>query len=103
MIANLLLPVLSMFAQKTKANFIQKTRHCLKLQEQFLLNLLQVNKHTELGKKYQLKNTICFVYLQFGKEFRNLRYSNNRHAFVIVSACAIRSDIELSLGQYISV
>lgn len=56
MIANLLLPILSIIAQRTKANFVKKTRRCLAIQEQFLTNLFQTYKDTELGKKYGLQD-----------------------------------------------
>ena len=56
MIANLLLPILSIIAQRAKANFVKKTRNCLTIQEQFLMNLFQSYKDTELGKKYGLQD-----------------------------------------------
>lgn len=56
MIANLLLPIFSIIAQRHKASFIKKTRHCLAVQEQFFNDFLQAHKNTELGKKYRLKD-----------------------------------------------
>lgn len=52
MIANLLLPILSIIARRTQADFVKKTRNCLATQEQFLMNLLQIYKTTEFGSKY---------------------------------------------------
>lgn len=56
MIANLLLPILSIIAQRTKTNFVKKTRNCLAIQEQFLINLFQTYQDTEFGKKYGLRD-----------------------------------------------
>ena len=70
----ILLPILSIIAQRYKANFVKKTRHCLTVQEQYLRNLLQVNKHTELGKKYQIKNIKTID--QFREQIPVLPYSS---------------------------
>lgn len=56
MIANLLLPILSIIAQRNKTNFVNKTRNCLTIQEQFLINLFRTYQDTEFGKKYGLRD-----------------------------------------------
>lgn len=54
--ANLLLPLLTAVAGRAKANFVRKTRQTFVVQEQFLRDLLQAHKNTELGRKYGLKD-----------------------------------------------
>lgn len=53
---NLLLLLLSEVAARVKENFIKKTRHTFAVQEQFLHQVLQAHKDTELGQKYGLSN-----------------------------------------------
>ena len=54
--SNLLLPLLVAVAKQARANFVQKTRQTLAVQEQFLLNLLQAYRDTELGQKYGIRH-----------------------------------------------
>ncbi|HEY9781133.1 MAG TPA: GH3 auxin-responsive promoter family protein [Leptolyngbyaceae cyanobacterium] len=54
--ANLLLKLLTSVADRTKSNFVKKTKQTSAVQEQFLRNLLQTHKDTELGRKYGLKD-----------------------------------------------
>lgn len=51
---NLFLPLLTTLATLAKANFVRQTRHPLAVQEQFLRQLLQIQKYTELGRKHHL-------------------------------------------------
>lgn len=53
---NFVLPILTTAARLTKSNFVRKTQQALVVQEQFLRNLLQAHKDTELGRKYGLKD-----------------------------------------------
>lgn len=46
--------LLTAFAQRIKANFVQKTRATDAVQEQFLRNLLLVQRDTVLGKQYNI-------------------------------------------------
>lgn len=52
--ANLLLPLFTAVAGRTKANFLRKIRQTEAVQEQFLLKLLRDYQDTELGRNYQL-------------------------------------------------
>jgi hypothetical protein len=52
--ANLFLSVLSAYTSYAKARFVRKTRQPMAAQAQFLKTLLQVQQHTELGKKFGL-------------------------------------------------
>lgn len=54
--ANFLLPSLTVIAERVRANFIKKTRQTSMVQEQFLRQLLQTHKDTELGRQYGLKD-----------------------------------------------
>jgi len=54
--SNLLLPLLIAVAKQARANFVQKTLQTLAVQEQFLLNLLQAYRDTELGQKYGIRH-----------------------------------------------
>ncbi len=54
--ANLLMSLLAITSQGVKANFVKKTRQPFAIQEQFLHELLQNYKDTELGRKYGLYN-----------------------------------------------
>lgn len=54
--ANFLLPSLTVIAERVRANFIKKTRQTSMVQEQFLHQLLQTHKDTELGRQYGLKD-----------------------------------------------
>ncbi len=54
--SNLLLPLLTTIAERAKANFVKKTRQTSVVQEQFLRDLLQAHKNTEIGRKYGLKD-----------------------------------------------
>lgn len=54
--SNLLLPLLTTIAERAKANFVKKTRQTSAVQEQFLRDLLQAHKDTEIGRKYGLKD-----------------------------------------------
>lgn len=74
MIANLLLPILSVIAQRTQTDFVNKTRHCWAVQEQFLGNVLQAHKDTELGNKYKLKDIKTIA--QFREQIPVLPYSS---------------------------
>lgn len=53
--ANFLLPLLAVVAERARANFVQKTCQTLTVQEQFLRRLLETYQHTELGQKYGFK------------------------------------------------
>lgn len=52
--ANILMSLLAITSQGVKANFVKKTRQPFAVQEQFLHELLQNYKDTELGRKYGL-------------------------------------------------
>jgi len=52
--ANLLMSLLAITSQGVRANFVKKTRQPFAVQEQFLHELLQNYKDTELGRKYGL-------------------------------------------------
>ena len=52
--ANWVLPLLTAIAGRAKANFVRKTRQTSKVQEQFLLRLVQAHRNTELGRTYKL-------------------------------------------------
>jgi hypothetical protein len=52
--ANLLLPLLTVIAERVGANFVKKTRQTLAVQEKFLRSVLQAYRDTELGRKYGL-------------------------------------------------
>lgn len=54
--ANYLLPLLTAFAGRVKANFVQKTNQTEAIQEQFLLKLLRVHQDTEFGRNYGLRD-----------------------------------------------
>lgn len=54
--ANLLLPLLAAYADRTRANFIPKTRRIMAVQEQFLHQLLKIQRDTELGQKFGLSD-----------------------------------------------
>lgn len=54
--ANILLPLLTIVAERARANFVNKTHQTLAVQEQFLHNLLQAYQNTELGRKYGLRD-----------------------------------------------
>jgi len=54
--ANLLLPLLPPIAERAKTNFVKKTRQTLAVQEQYLRDLLQAHKDTELGRQYGLRD-----------------------------------------------
>ncbi|MBV9388194.1 MAG: GH3 auxin-responsive promoter, partial [Chroococcidiopsidaceae cyanobacterium CP_BM_ER_R8_30] len=53
--ANFLLPLLAIVAERARANFVQKTRQTLVVQEQFMRGLLHAYQDTELGRKYEFK------------------------------------------------
>lgn len=53
---NFLLPLLTVVAGHTKANFVRETRHTEAVQEHFLRHLLQAYQDTELGRQYELGN-----------------------------------------------
>ncbi len=52
--ANLVLSMARSYAAYVKANFVRQTRQPMQTQEQFLLQLLQFQKETELGKTFGL-------------------------------------------------
>jgi len=52
--ANLVLSLLTVVASRAKANFVRQTRQTAKVQERFLLELIQAHRNTELGRKYKL-------------------------------------------------
>lgn len=72
--ANFLLPVLTTIAERARANFVQKTRQTLAVQEQFLRDLLQAHKKTELGVKYGLESIKTLE--QFREQIPVLPYSS---------------------------
>ncbi len=51
---NYLLPLLTVVARQTKANFVRKTSQTAAVQERFLLKLLRDYQDTELGRQYKL-------------------------------------------------
>ena len=53
--ANYLLPLLTAFTGRVKANFVRKTYHTAAVQEQFLRDLVQAHQDTELGRQYGLR------------------------------------------------
>ena len=71
---NLLLPLLSVAAERARANFVQKTRQTLAVQEQYLLKLLHAYRDTELGRKYRIE-TIKSID-QFREQIPVLPYSS---------------------------
>ncbi|MBD1839253.1 GH3 auxin-responsive promoter family protein [Coleofasciculus sp. FACHB-64] len=72
--ANLLLPVLTTIAERARANFVKKTRRTSAVQEQLLKELLQTHKHTELGRKYGLRDIRTIE--QFQQQIPILPYSS---------------------------
>jgi GH3 auxin-responsive promoter len=53
--SNLLIPLIAAYAAQAKARFIQKTRQVEAVQEQFLQELLQAHRATELGNQWKIK------------------------------------------------
>ena len=70
----LLVEILTSVAERTKANFVKKTRQTSAVQEQFLHTLLQAHKDTELGRKYGLKDIKTLK--QFLEQIPVLPYSS---------------------------
>jgi GH3 auxin-responsive promoter len=52
--SNLLIPLIAAYAAQAKARFIQKTRQVEAVQEQFLWELLQAHRATELGNQWKI-------------------------------------------------
>ncbi len=72
--ANLLLPLLAIAAERARANFVQKARQTSAVQEQFLHGLLQAYRDTELGQKYGLRQIKTID--QFREQIPVLPYSS---------------------------
>lgn len=72
--ANLLLSLLTGVALRVKANFVKKTHHTSRVQEQFLYSLLQAHQDTELGRKYRLSKIKTLD--QFREQIPVLPYSS---------------------------
>lgn len=59
LMANLLLPLLKIVAEQTKTNFVKKPRSLSVVQEQFLRELLQIQKDTVAdSEKYRVRAQI---------------------------------------------
>jgi hypothetical protein len=71
---NFLLPLLQIVAERTKNNFVQKTRQVEAVQERFLRDLLQTHQGTELGQKYRFKDIRTVE--QFRQQIPVLSYSS---------------------------
>lgn len=54
--ATSLLPLLTLVARRAKASFVKKTRQTLRVQDQFLRDLLLDYRDTELGRSYCLRD-----------------------------------------------
>jgi len=72
--ANLMLSLLMAIASRTKTNFVRKTKATAKVQERFLLGLIQAHRNTELGRKYKFSEIKTIE--QFRQQIPILPYSS---------------------------